>query len=322
MLVLDPLDRAGDEHPVAGSNSAVAVRVHHHVGGVAVLMTAVTGGARDPRVVPRRPEPRVHTESEVDHADSAATALHFGDDQLQLVEQARIDCNVLRPDVFLRVVRDEVADRQVRADVQLLVVRPDFEEALGVIDARGVSPGEALRQIGADAVAVQHPTDLALEGHQHGDDRLGHHLALGSAPDRETIEAWAPRRDEVRATKRMRGIGRGRVAEPKPLVAKAPWIAANDDRKLEDVPRQREAHAHLSAPAERVTRRLGVSAATHRGSADEARLAGSEPAERTARRCARGTEELYDAKCRERHDNQARETLAAGEATPLPHAVG
>src|SRR5438132_1421479 len=75
--------------------------------------------------------------------------------QLELVEKARIERDVLRPHVRLRVVGHEISELEMCADLEIGVFRPDLNEALGM-----VVPRESLGEIDADAIPVQHAAHL------------------------------------------------------------------------------------------------------------------------------------------------------------------
>src|SRR5438309_289814 len=83
------------------------------------------------------------------------------DGELQLIEQPRLQRDVLRPHVVLIIVRDEVADLQMLADREIQVLRVHLEETVGVFLV--FLAAEFFGQIRPDAISVEHRAKLFLE---------------------------------------------------------------------------------------------------------------------------------------------------------------
>src|SRR6266542_1427872 len=90
----------------------VAIRVYHHVGGVAVLVLAVLRRALHAAVVLGSAESGVHIDVQIDLRAVAVPPRDLGNDELELVEKSRTHRRIPRPHVLLVVIQ-EVADAKV-----------------------------------------------------------------------------------------------------------------------------------------------------------------------------------------------------------------
>ena len=123
-------------------HAAGAVVVHEDVRGIAVLMATVARTpalSNSPHVVLRRAEAGHHRQV----PNGNALARELGDHQLELVDEAGVEDEVLGPDALL-VVRQEVAQPEVLRDVRVLVLRRHLDEPARVAVVRQAR-GAALR---------------------------------------------------------------------------------------------------------------------------------------------------------------------------------
>ena len=104
MLQLDDLHCEPYHPAVDGSVLPVPVRVDRDIGGITVLMLAVSRCTRNRPVVIGRSESRVHVEGKMNVVDRAAMpSRDFRDHQLELVEETRTHSGITRP-ALLRIM--------------------------------------------------------------------------------------------------------------------------------------------------------------------------------------------------------------------------
>src|SRR5205085_7928195 len=84
--------------------------------------------------------------------------LHY---QLELVEQTRVESDVLRPDLVLLVMRNEIAHAEVAAHLEVEHVLGDRNESIRPFLRRSAT--KPLRDVGTDAIPVQQTADLLRE---------------------------------------------------------------------------------------------------------------------------------------------------------------
>jgi hypothetical protein len=135
-------------------------------------------------VVLRRTEPAHHGHALGRHAHRVEL-LH---DQLELVDQARIDGDVLRPGRPL-IFRQELADLEVVGELELLVGGRNLDEAGG----RRVGVARIARVL-ADEVAVQPAAPLPVARHLHGQAPAFQQRARFALTDAQSVDAWPERR--------------------------------------------------------------------------------------------------------------------------------
>ena len=195
VLFFHLLDGALNESFILQRHASVAVGVDCDVGRIAMLVPAVGRGAPDSVVMRWCPETAVHVKCHLSFQPGPRSDVGmFADlrqNQLQLVEQPRIQRHVLGPYVTLAVMREKVAEPEVLADHQRRVLLANLNEPVGVIFTT-----EPLGEIRPDAVAIEFPRNFLLEGHEDGERRLGNNLSLDATDDREMVEARARRSDE------------------------------------------------------------------------------------------------------------------------------
>src|SRR5256885_4554201 len=133
MKLLDGVDRVHDDAAVRSRYPPISVRIDDDVRGVTILVTAVAGRALHLRVVRGSSEAGVHVERNHRIGWYSTHLRYFRNDQLELVEQPRIQRNVLRPDFSLRVVGQEVAEMEVLAHAELQVTGSHLQEARGPV---------------------------------------------------------------------------------------------------------------------------------------------------------------------------------------------
>src|SRR6185436_5204281 len=87
--------------------------------------------------------------------------------QLELVEETRIQRDVLRPDIVLMITRQEVAEPEVRADSAVDVAAVHLKKTERMIVA-----SQSLGEVGADAIPVERRADLVAKRHHDGECRF------------------------------------------------------------------------------------------------------------------------------------------------------
>ena len=96
-----------------------------------------------------------------------------------------------------------------------------------------VPTAEVLREIGADAIAVQHRAELLLERPHDGERRLANDLAILAAHERQIVEPRHRRRPDVRAVDRTSEEARLVAAQRRPLVRERRRITADRQWELD-----------------------------------------------------------------------------------------
>ena len=167
--------------------------------------------------------------------DRRALRTDLRENELELVEQPRIQRDVLWPHGRLRVVRDEVAELEMRA--HLAATRRSRRTSRNPAGwSCWVKP---LGEVGADVIAVQHSAHFLAERHEHGQRGLGDDLAFDAAHDArgDRSQALSARR----TTRPASGRGSSATWSPAPrdpLVRQRGRVAADFEREIR--PRRRE----------------------------------------------------------------------------------
>ena len=280
MPVFDTFHRQHHQQLVGHRDAPVAVGVDRHVRRVTVLVPAVARRAGDPRVVRRRAKPRVH----VHHEPGAHAAAKVREHQLELVQKARVQHNVLGPHVALIVMRHEVGELEMLGHLQVEILRPHFKEPGGPFV---VPATESLRDIGADSIPIQSTGHFLVEGHNDRERGLLENLSLHAPHDRHAIKAWLRWRDRGRQGQGAHRQRRRRITERNPLVAERIRDADEVDRKIHVLARQRHSQLHIAAETKGIG---GWRRGEDRGARDGCR----QPGERRGRHQFGGTHELHD----------------------------
>jgi hypothetical protein len=143
----------------------------------------------------------VEVELLLQRVPDAITRFELREYELELVEQARTKRHVLRPHDLLIVMGKEVSQTQMLADREIQVLRIDLEEAVGMI--LFLVAAKAFRQIGPDAIPIEHCAELFLERTHHGERRLPDDLSVLTVDQCEVIEARQEGRGNLRAIERL-----------------------------------------------------------------------------------------------------------------------
>ena len=158
----------------------------------------------------------MHIELQLLRSRDALLFFQLRHHQLEFVEQARIQRDVLGPDVVLIIVRNEITNLQMLADREIEMLRIDLEEAIRMLLV--LSAPELFGEVCPDAIAVEHRTKLLLERAHDGDRRLTDDLAVAAVYERQIIEAGNRRRRDVGALDGVRRESRLHASQRGPLV--------------------------------------------------------------------------------------------------------
>lgn len=225
---------------------SIAICIHDDVGGVAVLMLAVAGRARNMTVVRRCSKAGVDVESQSKRRIGSVPSSNLGNDELELVEQSRAHCCIAWPRLLI-IVSQKITDLEMLAHWKIDVVFAHLEKSF----RRWLLTFDFFREVSPDSITVEHRPIFFLEGNEHCDGESFDDTLLVTIRKREAIEPGLVWNAHCCADQRSCRFGRHRFAEAYPFVPETCRIAVNIERIFDVRRRHRESHHHTAARSKR-----------------------------------------------------------------------